>query len=45
MNQIAIIADRRFETVPCGERIPTRILESTLQALSEGRTSDAVRQI
>jgi hypothetical protein len=44
MNQIAVIADRNFDTDPCGERTPTRTLESTLQALSEGRTSYAVLQ-
>ena len=44
MNQIAIIANRSFETDPCGERTPLRILEATLHALSEGRISDAVRQ-
>jgi ketosteroid isomerase-like protein len=44
MNQIAITANRSFETDLCGERTPMRILESTLQALSEARTSDVIRQ-
>jgi hypothetical protein len=45
MNEIAIIADRSFETDLCRERTTARIFESTLQAFSDGRHAKKLRMV
>jgi hypothetical protein len=45
MNQVAIIADRSFETNLCRERTTARIFESTLQAFSDGRHAKKLRMV